>query len=94
MLSAIASALGINRMLAALVAVLATLAIVAGLLAGVYTFVKHQGVAEERARIEKDNQDAIRKGIEASRSFGDCVAAGGMWDFRRQRCSQPAPGPR
>lgn len=58
---------------------------------GICELIKHKGADEVRAKIENENQDAIRKGIEASRNFEDCTSAGGLWDFRRQRCSS-APG--
>lgn len=67
---------------------------VSGAALGGYQLVKHWGAEELRAKIEKENQDAIRKGIEASRSFDTCIAAGGLWNFQRQRCSIPTLGPR
>ncbi len=57
-------------------------------------YLMHRGAADERAKIERENTDAILKAIEASRSFDDCIAAGGVWDFRRQRCSSAALGHR
>ncbi|TIP07785.1 hypothetical protein [Mesorhizobium sp.] len=90
----VAGALGVNRTLAGIIAVGAAVIVASGAAWGVYAYVKHQGAEELRERIEKDNQDAIHKGIEASRSLDDCVAAGGVWDFRRQRCSRATLGPR
>ncbi|RWP31837.1 hypothetical protein [Mesorhizobium sp.] len=90
----VAGALGVNRTLAGVIAIGAAVVVASGAAWGVYTYVKHQGAEEVRDKIEKDNQDAIRKGIEASRSLDECVAAGGVWDFRRQRCSRATLGPR
>ncbi|CAH2399269.1 hypothetical protein [Mesorhizobium ventifaucium] len=90
----VAGALGVNRTLAGVIAIGTAVVVASGAAWGVYTYVKQQGAAEVRDKIEKDNQDAIRKGIEASRSLDECVAAGGVWDFRRQRCSRATLGPR
>jgi hypothetical protein len=90
----IAGLVGGNRLLAGLItwAVIALAA--SGAAVGVYELIKHQGADEVRAQIDKENQDAVNKGIEASRSFRDCNDAGGLWDFRRQRCSSAALGHR
>ncbi|RUX81680.1 hypothetical protein EN904_01405 [Mesorhizobium sp. M7A.F.Ca.CA.001.07.2.1] len=90
----IASVLGINRTLADVIAIAATIAVASGAVWGGYELIKHWGADEVRAKIEKDNQDAIRKGIDASRNFDNCNSAGGLWDFRRERCSSPPGGDR
>ncbi|TJV70356.1 MAG: hypothetical protein E5X76_20185 [Mesorhizobium sp.] len=90
----IAGLVGGNRLLAGVIAWGVIALAASGAAVGVYEVIKHKGADEVRARIEKENQDAIRKGIEASRSLDDCLAAGGVWDFRRQRCSGPALGHR
>ncbi|RWP64933.1 hypothetical protein [Mesorhizobium sp.] len=90
----VASLLGVNRTLAGIIAIGMAVLAASGAAWGVYAYVKHQGAEEVRDKIEKDNQDAILKGIEASRSLDECVAAGGLWDFRRQRCSRASLGPR
>jgi len=90
----IAARLGISPAVAQAIAVM--IGIFAFLASGwaLTEYIKHRGAAEERAKIELENTDAIRKAIEASRSFDDCIAAGGVWDFRRQRCSSAALGTR
>lgn len=90
----IASRLGVSSTIASVIAIGVAVLAASGAAWGVYAYVKHIGAEEVRERIEKDNQDAIRKGIEASRSLDDCIAAGGVWDFRRQRCSRTTLGPR
>ena len=65
-----------------------------GLAYGGYELIKHVGVVEERARTEKDNLDAVNKALEAAANFDDCLAAGGLWDFRRQKCGRAEAGPR
>ena len=59
-----------------------------------YEFIKHKGADEVRAKIEKGNQDAIRKGIDARMSLDECIDAGGVYDFGRQRCTAATLGPR
>lgn len=86
-ITVIARLLGVDQLAAQVIAIMITIAVALGSAWGVYAYIKHRGAEEVRTQIERDNQDAIRKGIEASRSFDDCVAAGGVWDFRRQRCS-------
>ncbi|TIQ18878.1 MAG: hypothetical protein E5X51_23435 [Mesorhizobium sp.] len=90
----IASRLGISSTVASIIAIGATILAASGAAWGVYAYVKHIGAEEVRERIEKDNRDAILKGVEASRSLDECVASGGVWDFRRQRCSRTSLGPR
>ncbi|RVD13390.1 MAG: hypothetical protein EOS73_26250 [Mesorhizobium sp.] len=94
LITIIAGLVGIPRPLAGIIAWVAIALAISGTVWGGYELVKHWGAQEVRDQIEKDNQDAIRKGIEASRSFDDCIAARGVWDFRRQRCSSATLGPR
>lgn len=91
LITLIVGRLGVSRLLAGIIAWVAIALVTSGAAIGVYEIIKHKGADEVRAAIEKDDQDAIRMGVEASRSFDDCNSAGGMWDFRRQRCSSP-PG--
>lgn len=84
----------VPRPLAGIVAWALIALAVSGTALGVYEFIKHKGAEEVRAKIERENQDAIRNGIDAARSYSDCADAGGLWDFRRQRCSGATLGPR
>ncbi|RWD71662.1 hypothetical protein [Mesorhizobium sp.] len=86
--------LGVTRLAAGAIAWGAIFLITTGAALGAYELIKHKGADELRARIEKENQHAIEKGIGARLSFDDCIDAGGVFDFRRQRCSSPALGPR
>ncbi|WP_287106223.1 hypothetical protein [Mesorhizobium sp.] len=90
----VAGLLGVNRTIAGAIAIGVAVIAASGAAWAVYATIKHIGAEEVREKIEKDNQDAIRKGIEASRSLDGCIAAGGVWDFRRQRCSRATLGPR
>jgi hypothetical protein len=65
-----------------------------GLAIGGYELIKHVGVLEERARTEKDNLNAVNKALGAAANFDDCLAAGGLWDFRRQKCGRAETGSR
>ncbi|MER9665570.1 hypothetical protein [Mesorhizobium sp. M0203] len=90
----VAGLVGIPRPIAGILAWAVMLLAISGTVFGGYELIKHWGAQEVRDQIKKDNQDAIHKGIEASRSLDDCFAAGGVWDFRRQRCSGATLGPR
>ncbi|MER9206829.1 hypothetical protein [Mesorhizobium sp. M0771] len=90
----IAGAVGVPRPLAAVMAWAAVALVVSGAALGVYEFIKHQGADELRAKIEKDNTDAIHEGIDARMSLDECLDAGGVYDFGRQRCASATLGPR
>ena len=92
LITVIVGRLGVSRLAAGAIiwAVIAVLA--SGTMLGVYELIKHKGADELRARIEKENQHAVQKGIDARMSFDDCLDAGGVYDFRRQRCASPALG--
>ncbi|RWD34122.1 MAG: hypothetical protein EOS34_17445 [Mesorhizobium sp.] len=90
----IASRLGVSSTIAGIVAIGVAVIAASGAAWGLYATIKHKGAEEVRDQIQKDNQDAIRKGIEASRSLDECIDSGGVWDFRRQRCSRATLGPR
>ncbi|RUW99506.1 hypothetical protein EOA30_23795 [Mesorhizobium sp. M8A.F.Ca.ET.059.01.1.1] len=60
----------------------------------VYELIKHKGADEVRAKIEKENTDAIDKGIDARMSLDECIDAGGVYDFGRQPCGAATLGPR
>ncbi|MDG4895539.1 hypothetical protein P9272_18375 [Mesorhizobium sp. WSM4976] len=90
----IAGRLGVTRLMGGLIAWGAIALVVSGAALGAYQLIKHKGADELRARIEKENQHAINEGIDARLSFDDCIDAGGVYDFRRQRCASPALGPR
>ena len=94
LITILADRLGLTRLVAGIVAWGAILLVASGAVFTVYEVIKHKGAEEVRAQIEKENQNAVNKGIEASRSFRDCNDAGGLWDFRRQRCSRATLGPR
>ncbi|MER8423286.1 hypothetical protein [Mesorhizobium sp. M1403] len=53
-----------------------------------------QGADELRAKIEKENTDAIHKGVDARTSLDQCIDADGVYDFKRQRCNAATLGPR
>ncbi|MDG4854607.1 MULTISPECIES: hypothetical protein [unclassified Mesorhizobium] len=94
LISLLVGRLGISRLFAGAIAWAASAALVSGAAFTVYELIKHRGAEEVRAKIEKDNQDAITKGIDARISFDDCIDAGGVYDFRRQRCAGAALGHR
>lgn len=85
---------GLSPDAAKVVAIMIAIAAALGSAWGGYAYIKQLGAQAERARIEKENTDAIVKGIATSRSLDECLAAHGVWDFRRQRCSGSAGGDR
>jgi hypothetical protein len=84
--SIIARLLGVSPAVAQVIAIMVAIAVALGSAWGGYELIKHRGVVEERARTDKDNQDAVNKALEAAADFDDCLAAGGRWDFARRRC--------
>lgn len=86
--------LGISPDAAKAIATLIAIAVALGSAWGGYAYIKHLGRQEVRAQIQKENADAMVKGIDAGRSFDDCASAGGVYDFRRQRCASPSNGAR
>jgi hypothetical protein len=85
---------GVPRPIAAIIAWTVIAIAASGAVFGGCELIKHWGADEVRAKIEKENQDAIKKGVDARMSFDDCLSAGGVYDFRRQWCSSPTLGPR
>lgn len=94
LITLVASFVGVPRPLAGILAWALIAVIAGGAVFGAYELIKHKGADELRAKIEKENTDAIKKGIDARMSFDDCLSAGGVYDFRRQWCSSPTLGPR
>ena len=94
LITLIVDRLGVSRLLAGVIAWAAIALIASGAALTVYEVIKYKGAVELRAKIEKENQDAIHKGIDARMSVDDCIDAGGVFDFRRQRCASPTLGPR
>ncbi|OBQ91430.1 hypothetical protein [Mesorhizobium sp. AA23] len=94
LVSLLVGRLGVSRLVAGAIAWAAIAAIVSGAAFTAYEVIKHRGADEVRVRIEKENQDAIAKGIDARMSFDDCIDAGGVYDFRHQRCAGAAVGHR
>ncbi|PBB89631.1 hypothetical protein CK215_26720 [Mesorhizobium sp. WSM3864] len=94
LVSLLVGRLGASRLVAGAVVWAAIAALISGATFTVYEVIKHRGSDEVRAKIEKENQDAIAKGIDARMSFDDCIDAGGVYDFRHQRCAGAALGHR
>ena len=90
----IVSRLGVSRLAGGVIVWAVIALVVSGATFTVYEVIKHKGADELRAKIEKEKQHAIQKGIDARMSVDDCIDAGGVYDFRRQRCASPTLGPR
>ena len=93
-LAFVARALGISPDVAKVIAILIGIAVSLGGLWAGFAYIKHIGAEEVRDQIQKENTDAIQHGLDARLSFDDCLAAGGVYDFRRQRCTGAAHGAR
>lgn len=90
----IARLFGVSPAVANLIAIMVAIAVAISAAWGGYEYIKHIGADQERARIEKDNQDAIDKALAAATDFDACLDAGGVWDFRRQKCGRAEIGAR
>jgi len=44
------------------------------------------GADRERAKIDKENSDAIKKANENTANLGDCLDAGRVYDFETGKC--------
>lgn len=94
LITLVAGFVGVPRPIAGLIAWAAIALAVSGAVLTGYELIKHRGADEVRAKIEKENTDAVHKGIDARMSLDECIDAGGVYDFGRQRCSSPTLGPR
>ncbi|WP_292680542.1 hypothetical protein [Mesorhizobium sp.] len=90
----VAGFVGVPRPLAGIIAWAVLAVAVSGAALGGYELIKHWGADEVRAKIEKENTDAIHKGVDARMSLDECLDAGGVYDFGRQRCDAATLGPR
>ncbi|MGX5827352.1 hypothetical protein [Mesorhizobium sp. 43Arga] len=94
LITLVAGLVGVPRPLTVIIAWFAIAVAVSGTVLGGYELIKHWGADEVRAKIEKGNQDAIHKGIDARMSLDECIDAGGVYDFGHQRCGAATLSPR
>ena len=64
---------------------LAAAALIAG---GSYVAGKLSGRASIETKIERQNNEATGKALDAARSYDECIDAGGMWTFRTGKCER------
>lgn len=64
---------------------LAAAALIAG---GSYLAGKLSGKASTETKIERQNNEATGKALDATRSYDECIDAGGMWTFRTGKCER------
>jgi len=93
-LAVIARLLGVSPDVVKLIAIVIAIAVALGSAWGGYAYIKHRGAEEVRTQIQKENTDAIKHGFDARLSFDECLAAGGVYDFRHQRCAGASDGAR
>ena len=66
-------------------AALAAAALIAG---GSYLAGKLSGKASIQTKIERQNNEATGKALDAARSYDECLDAGGVWTFRTGKCER------
>ncbi|WP_192799617.1 hypothetical protein [Brucella intermedia] len=66
-------------------AALAAATLIAG---GSYLTGKLSGKASFETKIERQNNEATGKALDAARSYDECIDAGGMWTFRTGKCER------
>ncbi|WP_210212744.1 hypothetical protein [Mesorhizobium sp. M7A.F.Ca.ET.027.03.2.1] len=93
-ISLVAGFAGVPRPLAGIIAWAVLAVAVSGAVWGGYTLIKHWGAEELRTQIERENTNAVHKGIDARMSLDECLDAGGVYDFGHQRCDAATTGPR
>ncbi|WP_245499283.1 hypothetical protein [Mesorhizobium sp. M1A.F.Ca.ET.072.01.1.1] len=94
LISLLVGRLGVSRLAAGAIAWAGIAALVSGAAFTVYEVIKHRGAEEVRAKIEKDNQDAIRTGIDARMGLLTTASTLAACTFRRQWCAGAALGHR
>lgn len=58
------------------------------LLATGYVAGKRDGRASIEAKIERQNNEATGKALDAAHSYDECIDAGGVWTFRTGKCER------
>ncbi len=58
------------------------------LLAAGYVAGKRDGRSSVEAKIERQNNEATGKALDAAHSYDQCVNAGGVWTFRTGKCER------
>jgi len=66
-------------------AALAAAALIAG---GSYVAGRLSGAASTETKIERQNNEATGKALDAARSYDECIDAGGVWTFRTGKCER------
>ncbi|KAB2701304.1 hypothetical protein [Brucella lupini] len=67
---------------------LAALAVAALIAGGSYLAGKLSGKASTETKIERQNNEATGKALDAARSYDECIDAGGVWTFRTGKCER------
>ena len=65
----------------------AVLAVFLCLAAG-YVAGKRDGRSSVETKIERQNNEATGKALDAARSYDECIDAGGVWTFRTGKCER------
>ena len=58
------------------------------LVAGGYVAGRLSGKASTETKIERQNNEATGKALDAAHSYDECLDAGGMWTFSTSKCER------
>ncbi|WP_043062385.1 hypothetical protein [Brucella anthropi] len=67
---------------------LAILIAAAVLFGGGYLVGHRDGSSGVKTEVERQNNEAAGKALDAARSYDECIDAGGMWTFRTGKCER------
>lgn len=67
---------------------LAALVAASLLAAGAYVVGRFSGTANTETKIERQNNEATGKALDAAHSYDECIDAGGVWTFRAGKCER------
>ncbi len=58
------------------------------LVAGGYVAGRLSGTASTETKIERQNNEATGKALDAAHSYDECINAGGVWTFSTGKCGR------
>lgn len=67
---------------------LAILIAAAVLFCGGYLVGHRDGSSGVKTEVERQNNEATGKALDAARSYDECIDAGGVWTFRTGKCER------
>lgn len=55
---------------------------------GGYLIGHRDGSSDVKTEVERQNNEATGKALDAARSYDECIDAGGVWTFRTGKCER------